>query len=194
MGYLMMILFLMGMKEKYDRVHSELAGSFTCLYSRKMENGWWWEGERTRKRTCRVERRHKRRLFQQNDWPLTVDKKRKEERRKANIIIVTSLLKIFKSRIILSLIIRLSHLNIIRMNKTKLTQSKKFKFELFFRFNSFFEWKKKQQEINNNLSEKTNVKSFLRTEGGRTKKKKEKGKNDDDWKIIDPVVCAIKIH
>lgn len=24
-------------------------------------------GERTRKRTCRVERRHKRRLFQQND-------------------------------------------------------------------------------------------------------------------------------
>ncbi len=25
------------------------------------------DGERTRKRTCRVERRHKRRLFQQND-------------------------------------------------------------------------------------------------------------------------------
>jgi hypothetical protein len=45
MGYLMTILFSTDIKEKYDCVHSELAGSFTCLCSRKMENGWWWEGE-----------------------------------------------------------------------------------------------------------------------------------------------------
>ena len=96
----MTIFSSMDMKEKHERVCTLncLARLLAYALARWKMDGGDGRGERTRKRTCRVERRHKRRLFQQNDWPLTVDKKRKEERRKANTSIVTSLLKIFSSR------------------------------------------------------------------------------------------------
>jgi hypothetical protein len=53
-----------------------------------MQNGWWWDRrERTRKTAYCVETATLTTFVStKNDWPLTVNKKRKEGRRKANII------------------------------------------------------------------------------------------------------------
>jgi hypothetical protein len=90
-------------------------------------------------------------------------RKKKEERRKSNRIIVTSLLKIFRSRRISQLNLSLIDWTIISLvihspfdkektNARNRKTSRNIEKEIFLRFAFFV--KKEKQEINNNLSEK----------------------------------------